>query len=160
MAMALPLPSEGGMTELTLTAYHEAGHAVVALATGCTLGRVRVQPNGWCAFVAPQGLSPERARRDAVLRHLAGAAAEAIALGEDVEFREAERRCGGGRVDFAAARRAAGPGEESYCSSRWTRVIGLLSRRWSSVEALARALEQEGEIQGARAAELAEGVCR
>lgn len=152
MAVAVTGPSDRW-----LAAHHEAGHALLALETGCELGRVAIGPRGagLTRFRAPS-VPPERARRDAVMRRLAGAAGEAVLLGFGaLPFAEVERRCAGGVTDFARARHACGTGlsfQRSFLSWMWNRTVDLVVRRRPSVEALARALQAEGTIRGSRAA--------
>jgi len=150
--------------ELRLTAFHEAGHAVAALVTRCELREVSVVPApgrlGSSVFRAPRRPSGQ-ARREAITRHLAGPAAEAIHLGHNaVEFLEAEASCGGGATDFAAARRACGAGgETAYLSWHWRRTIGLLERWWPGVEAVARELlDAEAPILGIQARLMIDGA--
>ena len=68
-------------TGLTATAYHEAGHAVVALALGRTVQRVSIVPGqGWlgrCEFQKGRVRPSEDWLEREILISLAGAAAEA-----------------------------------------------------------------------------------
>ncbi|WP_408628806.1 M50 family metallopeptidase [Anaeromyxobacter soli] len=157
----LPRTRAGALTTLReLAAYHEAGHAVAALATGCELGAMTVGPHGGglTRFRPPRDVPAARSRRDAVLRHLAGAAGEAVVVGlGSLSFAEVDARCGGAATDFAAARRACGPGGElSFLTWRWPRTVDLLVRRWTAVEALASVLRTEGAIEGSRASAIVE----
>ncbi len=64
-----------------ITAYHEAGHAVMAMSCGFHVGRISIRPNdsnlGHVAYGLPEELTPEIRRKD-VLVCCAGLAADAI----------------------------------------------------------------------------------
>ncbi|HEY1067129.1 MAG TPA: M50 family metallopeptidase, partial [Pirellulales bacterium] len=71
---------EEAPSELTAVAYHEAGHAVVALALGRPIHRVSIQPNhlrqGYCAFKKGSFKPSQDALETETLILLGGPAAE------------------------------------------------------------------------------------
>jgi hypothetical protein len=139
-----------------LAAVHEAGHVLLAVAGGCEVDRVAIGPRGG-------GVTRIRVPRDpraAVANHLAGAAAEAVALGlGTLPFAEVAWRCTGARTDFERARAATGinlpPGAMAgLLQFPWEGTVRVVVRRWAAVEALARALQRTGAIEGERAVEI------
>lgn len=78
--MSLPVEREA-LLSLTATAYHEAGHAVIALALGRSVQRVSIMPGcGWlgrCEFQKGRVRPTEDWLEREILIALAGAAAEA-----------------------------------------------------------------------------------
>ncbi len=146
------------------TAYHEAGHAVMALALGRPVAHVSVRPGreflGTCAFgKAVFRPSEDWLEREALIA-LAGAAAEARRTGEyawnaaarDQVYAEALalQRAGGARQANRLLRRLLAKAEH------------LLAREenWRAVERLAAELLRRGEISGRTARHLYEQSLR
>jgi ATP-dependent Zn protease len=141
----------------TVTAYHEAGHAVVALAVGRPVHRVSVLPNrellGKCEFrkgvVRPSADWVE----EELLITLAGPAAEA---------RHTGRFCPGGAArDLRYARklavqRAGDRGAERLERRMLAKVENLLADDglWRAVELIAAELVRCGTISGRAARHL------
>lgn len=75
------IPTDGESSSILTTAYHEAGHAVVALALGRSVQRVSILPGrGWlgrCEFQKGRVRPSEDWLEREILISLAGAAAEA-----------------------------------------------------------------------------------
>src|SRR5437764_34053 len=142
-----------------VTAYHEAGHAVVALALGRTIHKVSVLANrerlGECRF----GKSHARPADDWIEREiliaLAGPAAEARFTGtfaneeakEDLRF-----------VRRLALERKSDRAVERYEQRMLDKVEYMLADEgtWKAVEAIAAELMKHGEISGRAARHLFE----
>ncbi len=146
------------------TAYHEAGHAVMALALGRPVAHVSIRPGreflGTCAFgKAVFRPSEDWLEREALIA-LAGAAAEARRTGvyawggaaRDQAYVEelALQRAGGARQAQRLLRRLLAKAEH------------LLARQenWRAVERLAAELLHRGEISGRTARHLYEQSLR
>src|SRR5262249_27010882 len=135
-----------------ITAYHEAGHAVVSLALGRPVDRVTIRARadrlGLCTF----GKAVFRPSEDWVEREmliaLAGAAAEAIHTGE-YAWAEAEKD-----LDFARGLALERSGNERQAERLVKRMLAkaehLLSKNgnWRAVERMAAELLRAGEISG------------
>lgn len=142
---------------LRATAFHEAGHAVVALALGRPVHRVSILPGrdelGWCEF--RKGVfrpSEDWVERETLIA-LAGLAAEARLTG-DYAWDAAHRDLRYARkllVERAGDRRA-GRLERRMLA----KVENLLGRDdvWQAVEAVAAELLKAGEISGRTARHL------
>lgn len=146
-----------------LTAYHEAGHAVVALALGRTIHKVSVLPNrerlGECRF----GKGDARATDDWVEREiliaLGGMAAEARHSGtyakdeatHDLRF-----------VRRLALERKSDRAVERYEQRMLSKVEYMLSDEgtWKAVEEIAKELIRHGAISGRAARHLYEQATR
>ena len=146
------------------TAYHEAGHAVAALALDRPVMRVSIRPGGdflgTCAF----GKSVFRPSEDWLEREalisLAGLAAEArhtgaydvASAGRDLHYARklAIQRAGNERQAERLERRLLAKAEH------------LLDQgaNWAAVEAIAQALLEAGEISGRQARHLYEECLR
>ncbi len=149
-------------SELVATAYHEAGHAVVALALGRPVHRVTVRPNadrlGQCEFKKGRHQPTDDGLEDEILISLAGMAAEARATGIY------ER--GGAVRDLRFARslmlqRASERGLDRYERRMLAKVENLLADdgHWRAVEAIAAELVAKETISGRQAVHLF-GQCR
>ncbi|MFO0880363.1 MAG: hypothetical protein U0840_23710 [Gemmataceae bacterium] len=146
------------------TAFHEAGHAVAALALERPVMKVSIRPDreklGICAF----GKAVIRPSQDWLEREmliaLAGMAAEAnrtgtydrAAAGRDLAY-----------VQKLALQRAGNERQAERLERRMlARVEHLLGQEphWAAVEAIAAALLQAGEISGRQARHLFEECLR
>jgi hypothetical protein len=142
------------------TAYHEAGHAVAALALGRPVDRVSIRPDrdklGVCAFRKPVFRPSEDWVEREMLISLAGIAAEARRTGEyawdgaDRDYRYAYELA----LDRAGAPRRA----ERLVKRVLSKVEHLLSRdaNWRTVERLVEELLRRREISGRAARSLFE----
>ena len=133
------------------TAYHEAGHAVVALALGRPVHKVSILPSrdklGWCEYKKGVFRPSDDWLEREVLIALAGMAAEARhtgtyareEAGRDLKFARSllVSRAGDRRADRLERRLLA-------------KVEALLGddETWAAVEAVAAALLASGEISG------------
>jgi ATP-dependent Zn protease len=147
------LPSEA-------TAYHEAGHAVMALALGRPVDRVSVRPNsemlGVCHFRKPVFRPSEDWLEREILIALAGLAAEARHTGV-YAWDEAgrDRRY----VEELALQRAGSAKQAARLERRLlSKAEHVLSQdgNWRAVERLAAELLRRGEVSGRAARHLFE----
>jgi ATP-dependent Zn proteases len=150
------------------TAYHEAGHAVIAMVEGTSLGDVSIIPDGSdrgrTALPLPDGFDPmlcDDVERRAVVEpwisgKLAGAVAERAAMGQGYRVR-------GGRNDREQAEEGASwvtlSDREARFYLRWltARVDELVAREWPAIERLAAHLLLSGASTGSEAREVAFG---
>jgi ATP-dependent Zn protease len=142
------------------TAYHEAGHAVAALALGRPVDRVSVRADaerlGACWFGKPVFRPSEDWLEREMLIALAGLAAEALRTGDyawdgaDRDYRYAY----GLALDRTGAARQA----DRLVRRVLAKVEHLLSREvnWRAVERLAGELLRRGEVSGRAARSLYE----
>jgi ATP-dependent Zn protease len=133
------------------TAYHEAGHAVVALALGRSVHQVSILPNrdrlGVCEFRKPNLRPSEDWIEREILISLGGIAAEARhtgihaweSAGRDFQY-----------VHQLAVERAGQRRAERYASRMLSKVEHLISRdeNWRAIERIAKALLETGAISG------------
>jgi ATP-dependent Zn protease len=139
------------------TAYHEAGHAVVALALGRPVHRVTVLPNrdrlGQCEFRKGQYRPSDDWLETEILISLAGMAAEA-------RFTDAYDRAAAGRdLRYArqlALQRATERTLDRYERRMLAKVESILGDEgnWRAVEAIAAELLKLGTISGRAAKHL------
>ncbi len=135
-----------------LTAYHEAGHAVIALTQGRDVHRVSILPNksrlGQCDLKKGATRVPKDWLETEVLILLAGAAAEGRVSG---------RYCwdGAGRdlrqVRALTLSRAGSDHQAERLERRWLEKVELLLNapaNWQAVELLAEDLIQRRTISG------------
>lgn len=146
------------------TAYHEAGHAVVALALGRQVRWVSIVPERTLAGICEFQKAVIRPTEDWVERELmialAGLAAQA--------GHEGDYDWGGAEHDLRYARSLAlkRAGTERAGERLTKRVLSktenLLGRdgHWEAVEQIAAALMREGEISGRAARHLFDEACR
>lgn len=144
------------------TAYHEAGHAVVALALGRPVHRVSVLPNqerlGQCEFRKGVFRPSEDWLEQEILIALAGMAAEARHTGQYA-------RDGAGRdlrhVHKLALQRAGERQLERFERRMLMKVENLLAGEghWRAVELIAAELMRCGVISGRAAKHLFERGC-
>jgi hypothetical protein len=142
-----------------VTAYHEAGHAVIALALGRTVHKVTVQPNrerlGECRFGKGNARAADDAIEREVLIALGGMAAEARFTGayataeakEDLRF-----------VRRLALERKSDRAAERYEQRMLDKVEYMLADEgtWRAVELIAAELLKHGAISGRAARHLFE----
>jgi hypothetical protein len=145
------------------TAYHEAGHAVAALALGRPVARVSVLPNrerlGACHFQKGVFRPSKDWVEQEIIISLAGLAAEARHTGEYA--RDAAGRDLRFVRDLAVQR--AGPRQAERLERRLlAKTEHLLADdgHWRAVEAIAAELLTRGEISGRAAKHLFEQACR
>lgn len=145
------------------TAYHEAGHAVVALALGRPVHRVSILPDrerlGVCFFGKPIFRPTEDWLEREMLIALAGMAAEARFTGADAWAGAAKDE----QYAASLARERTGNARQAERLLRraLAKVEHLLARtaHWLAVERIARELIQAGAISGRAARHLFE-ECR
>ena len=146
-----------------ITAYHEAGHAVVALALGRPVQHVSILPDrnllGWCEFKKGVFRPSEDWVEREVLIALAGMAAEARLTG-NYSYE-------GAAIDLRYARRLlvgrAGDRRADRLERRLlSKVENLLADdgNWLAVEAIARELLAQKSISGRAAKHLYEQALR
>ena len=155
------------MTESThhdpVTAYHEAGHAVIALCLDRPVHRVSVLPNrerlGQCEFGKGRFKPREDALEREILIALAGLAAEARHTGT-YQMEEADR-------DLRYVRRLALERKSARAAPRYeermlSKVEAMLAddATWRAVERIAAELLKHGVISGRAARHLFEQGCR
>ena len=151
------------MTESThhdpVTAYHEAGHAVIALCLDRPVHRVSVLPNrerlGQCEFGKGRFKPSEDALEREILIALAGLAAEARHTGT-YQMEEADR-------DLRYVRRLALERKSARAAPRYeermlSKVEAMLAddATWRAVERIAAELLKHGVISGRAARHLFE----
>ena len=142
-----------------LTAYHEAGHAVIALALGRTIHKVSVLPNrerlGECRFGKGNARATDDWLEREILIALGGLAAEARHTGtyapeeakEDLRF-----------VRRLALERKSDRAVERYEQRMLAKVEYMLADdgTWKAVELIAAELLKHGSISGRAARHLFE----
>jgi hypothetical protein len=139
--------------------YHEAGHGAVALAVGAPLIYVRVRPHSEC-YTADGWEDQSVANAGASLvPAFSGGAAQYVRWPYSYPD---DPRGGVSPGDMRLAERCAArlPGTRNVLFDRaWSEAIRLLNRTdvWNLVEALVAEFREHGEVQGARARELARG---
>jgi ATP-dependent Zn protease len=141
------------------TAYHEAGHAVVALAVGRPVQKVSVRPGqellGWCQFRKGVYRPSEDWLENEILIALAGLAAEARHTGSyDREAAGRDLRY----VRKLAVQRATERQLDRYERRMLGKAENLLADdgHWRAVELIAAELMRLGEISGRAAVHLFE----
>jgi plasmid stabilization system protein ParE len=146
----------------TATAYHEAGHAVMALALGRPVQRVSVRPNhqylGQCQFGKGVFRPSEDWLEREILISLGGMAAEAIHTGDyarDAAARDLRY------VRDLAVRRAGARQAERLERRLLTKAEHLLGQphHWRAVELIAGELLRCGTISGRAARHLFDQAC-
>ncbi len=146
----------------TATAYHEAGHAVVALALGRPIHRVSVLPGGRFLGLCEFGKAVFRPSEDwlerEILIALGGLAAEARLTG-DYAWDEADRDLQ--YVRELTVLRAGERQAERLERRLLSKAEHLLAREahWRAVELIAAELLQRGVISGRAARHLFERGC-
>ena len=154
---------------LARSAYHEAGHAVVALALGLPIKKVTIEPTETLRGSVSLDLADDDAPEESLTPAqrvklgivelswaLAGPLAEEIALGEaDAGSRRDYRD-----ADQAVERTDATMGTLPWQWRHWaaTRVESYLRQNWDLVERLAVALLMQRTMTGTRVLEIVGGV--
>jgi hypothetical protein len=145
------------------TAYHEAGHAVVALALDRPVHRVSVLPNrerlGQCEFGKGVSRPSEDWIEREILISLAGMAAEAKHTGT-YGFAEADRDLR--YVRRLVLKRTSERAAERYERRMLAKVEYILSDdgHWAAVERIAAELLKLGVISGRAARHLFDQACQ
>ncbi len=146
-----------------ITAYHEAGHAVVALALDLPVKRVSILPDrvrlGVCEFgkAVPRG-SQDWLERE-ILVALGGIAAEARFTGDyDWDAASQDQRY----VRKLTEERAGEARAERLQRRMLSKAEAMLADdgHWKSVELIAKELLRLGEISGRAARHLFDQACR
>jgi ATP-dependent Zn protease len=155
---------EGPADNDPATAYHEAGHAVAALALDRPVVKVSVRPDrdrlGICAFGKPVFRPSEDWLEREVLIALAGMAAEARHTGTY------HREAAGRDLRYARSLALQRAGNERQAERLERRLLAkaehLLDRgaNWRAVERIAAELLRAGEISGRQARHLYEECLR
>jgi ATP-dependent Zn protease len=142
------------------TAYHEAGHAVVALALGRPVAFVSTRPGrdllGVCEFGKAVFRPSEDWLEREILIALGGVAAEARHTGEYAW--DAADRDRGYAEDLARQRAGDGRPAERLLRRLLAKAEHILSQddNWHAVELLAAELLRQGEVSGRAARHLYE----
>ena len=157
MDRELPPPADAAPRYDLVTAYHEAGHAVVALALDRPVHRVSVLPNqehlGKCEFRKGVQRGSVDFIEQEILISLAGMAAEARLTGR-------YDRGGAGRdlryVRTLALQRATEKQLDRYERRMLSKVENLMGddTLWAAVESIAKELMAHGQISGRAALHL------
>lgn len=151
---------------LVATAYHEAGHAVIAWANQIGLREASIIPNstsgtlGHCRHATWPSFRPDtdnslRTRRRAemlIMVALAGSEAEKRVTGRyNHRGAESDMHYAGGLTMYLT-----GSAEEAEALLRWLtiRTRNVLENHWSTVEPLADALLNEQRLNGKRILEV------
>ncbi len=148
------------------TAYHEAGHAVVAHFTGLAFETVSIIEDdeswGRCRTPLPEGFQPDEQGEgslEVLKNHLAvrfaGAAAQEIFTGG---FVEVEGNDLNGALHLVGSLAGNTDQMNAELEEARQRAKGILHREWASVEALAARLLEQGELDGEQAVAVIEGV--
>lgn len=141
------------------TAYHEAGHAVVAAALGFTVNTITIEANEaegtlGVASIAYSHFHPSAHRhisrelraeyRDCIMHMLAGEIAESIAMGDqyDPECSSADRE---EAADFA---QYLSRNPERYLADCRRDARDLVRKHWGAIEIVAQALLGRGTLTG------------
>lgn len=149
------------------TAYHEAGHAVVAHAQGLGFESVSIVEDedslGRCHVTLPEGFQPDERREGSVEileAHLAvclaGALAQELFTGESVELAANDLS---GALKLVGSLGASSEQMNARIEEAEQRARGILHRGWPAVEALAARLLEQEELDSERtAAVIREGL--
>ena len=165
--------------ELEMRAYHEAGHALVALAEGFRVRRVTILQRGRIGGACESGFSVPRPASLRALRRIVGATAAVALAGSAAQEREARTRgaaTAGPRRGAASPLFAAGAEDDERIANRFARrlhprtaprraYLGRVRVRveralddpgaWAAVRRLARALLRARTLSGDEAARTA-----
>lgn len=142
------------------TAYHEAGHAVVAYYMGLAIESVSIvedeESRGRVHSPLPEGFQPDEQREgniEVLESHLAvclaGATAQELFTGEFVELEG---------NDLYGATRLMGSLGDTASDEAEQRAKDILRTEWTTVEALAARLLEQGELNSEQAVAVIEGV--
>jgi hypothetical protein len=144
-----PLPfGPSARSDLARTAYHEAGHALAAVALGRRLGRVVLDPGGSYADIYPR---PGDAGGDALVA-MGGIAAELVRYGR----LEAKAAGGNGKAATDLERLARSPYEPADLRPLWSEARRLLSQpgHREALDLIAAELLRRGSLDGVDVARL------
>jgi ATP-dependent Zn protease len=150
-------------TPITATAYHEAGHAVVALALGRPVQRVSILPDrvhlGQCEFRKGESRPTDDWLEREMLIALAGLAAEACHTGT---YARAEAGRDLAYVQMLAQQRAGERRAERLERRLLAKVEHLLAQEgyWKAVTMIAEELLRCGSISGRAARHFFEQGCK
>lgn len=150
-------------TKRQWTAYHEAGHAVVAHYLGIGIHRVTIVPDHDCAGALDHGdlfcgPGSDRAKLERAIQFcLAGPLAQ-----KRFDGRNYRQRHGRGDYDCASglARYLAGSSEREYLQYQERRTWTLIDRWWDDIGRVARALVERDQLDGAEVKDIIETLMR
>ncbi len=132
-----------GLRQLEGTAYHEAGHAIVALLLGFSVESAGIDPNGgYCIWNETLYVSEDRFPESWAAVNLAGSIAREIATGEPDSGQLTQD-------ELAVRSLSMGPeGLEELLGQARSRAEEILQNSWPLVQVLARALLKYRRLQG------------
>lgn len=132
-----------GLRELEGTAYHEAGHAIVALLLGFSVESAGIDTNGgYCVWNETMYVSEERFPEYWAAVNLAGSIAREIATGEPDSGELTQD-------DLTVRTLSLGPeGLDELLGKARSQAEEILQASWPLVKLLARALLQYRRLQG------------
>ncbi|CCF84185.1 hypothetical protein NITHO_3180004 [Nitrolancea hollandica Lb] len=132
-----------GLRQLEGTAYHEAGHAIVALLLGFSVESAGIDLNGgYCIWNETLYVSEDRFPESWAAVNLAGSIAREIATGEPDSGQLTQD-------ELAVRSLSVGPeGLEELLGQARSRAEEILQNSWPLVQVLARALLKYRRLQG------------
>lgn len=132
-----------GLQQLEGTAYHEAGHAIVALLLGFSVESAGIDTNGgYCIWSETLYVSEDRFPESWAAVNLAGSIAREIATGEPDSGQLTQD-------DLAVRSLSVGPeGLEELFDKARSRAEEILQDSWPLVQVLAQALLRYRRLQG------------
>jgi hypothetical protein len=136
----------------TQTAYHEAGHAVVAIVLGMQVARVRLFVRGGGSFYFDRRQRRPNTR-DYVTGLWGGVCAEILLTGDMFDWDMWRASTGDYKLAFYAVRKPT-QRHIRYINALRPRAVKFLKRYWPYVERLAKALLRHGELRTRQIARL------
>lgn len=132
-----------GLRQLEGTAYHEAGHAIVALLLGFSVESAGIDVDGgYCVWDETLYVSEDRFPESWAAVNLAGSIAREIATGEPSSDQLTQD-------DLAVRSLSLGPeGMEELLGEARSRAQEILQSSWPLVQVLARALLRYRRLHG------------